>query len=310
MGQLIDFAGKDLKKIKPDLTETDIIYLLPKLKILKGETIVIYINESILKDDVLLNRILREIFTIKCMGTSVVIIPDVNFLMKEFCEDNFNIANPFDKEDFFDTLNQVEILDVIFKSEVLDKIILSLKKFNAMALGMSGHNLDIIFPDSIIERDNDNLFVKQTKSIYNGFSEKKNKKYSINTLEELLKTDIIPVIVPTFKIVNGKIFVMESSLFGSYLANYLSALKYVLCYTNDDTIPSSCVYGSDRFTKIFETGKFSLNAKKMIKSGLEAVKNGVQSVNIIDMKYASFLEELCNVTLSGIFLYDDTLNQL
>ena len=309
MGQLIDFSGKVLIKTRPALQDSDIISLLPRLRNLKGEIIVVNISTKVLEDDELLAKLLREIVTIKCMGAIVVIVPEINDKINEFCSEAFNIESQLEVSNFVDTLNQVDILDVICKREVIDKISNILKSFNSMSMGVSGHNLDIIFPDDVVNQ-NQFSFEKQTKPIYNGISEKKNKKYSIDMLEELLKTDIIPIISSTFKIKNGHTYAIESSLFGSYLSTYLSSLKYVEVYTDEQTIPTSSIYGVERFSTIVKTGSFDKSAIKIIHAGMEAVKNGVQGTHILNIKQVSLLEEFCNKSFAGLFLYDDTLNQL
>lgn len=309
MGQLIGFNGKSLKKNKAELKEADIISLLPYLRNLKGEIIVVNITKKVIDNDELLKKLLREIVTIKCMGAVVIIVPDGDFQINNFCEEIFDKRNYLDNFNYVNTQNQVDILDVFFKREVVDKISNILKSFNAMSIGVSGHSLDIILPDDVVN-PNASLFDKQNKKMYNGMSEKTGKKYSIDMLEELIKTDIIPIVYSTFKTRNGNIYAMESSLFGAYIATYLSSLKYVEVYTDEQNIPTSCMYGVEKFVKIVKTGNFSKNQLRIINSGLEAVKNGIQGTHILDMKYVSLLEEFCGKSFSGLFLYDDTLNQI
>ena len=178
-----------------------------------------------------------------------------------------------------------------------------------MPFGVGGSSLDIVLPDEIVNK-NVSTFDPSQRMLYTNSSSQIRKKYSVDMLDELIKTDILPILMPTFKDQNGNNYILESSLFGAYIARYLSALKYVIAYTEDPNVPSNCIYGIERFTKIVKTGNFNQKTLKFLNSGIEAVRNGVQGTHIIDTKNVNLLEEFCSNTFSGLFLYDDTLNQL
>ena len=307
MGQVIDFGGKPIKKQKATLGDIDLIKLLPKLRNLKGENIVIYIGEKVIQDDELLAKLLREVVTLKCMEATVLLVPDTNALVSAFCSENLNITNPFQTGNFVNASEQIDLFDVIFKRETISKISSILKSFNAMSLGISGHSLDIVFPDELVNNGL-SMFDRRHYEICDRAVEKR-KKYSIDMLDELLKTDIIPIIAPSFKDRVGQAYVFESGLFGAYLSSYLSSLKYVEIYTSEQNIPTNCVYGVERFTKIIKSSLLSSNNLQFVNAGVVAIKKGVQCVHVIDIRNVSLLEEFCG-KINGLFLYDDSLNQL
>ncbi len=310
MGQVIDFGDKQVKKTRVALNEIDLIKLLPKLRTLKNENIVVYISEEVLRNDDLLARFLREIVTLKCMEAKVLLVPDTDMFVSGICSENLNINNPFEKNNYVNVSEKVDIFDVIFKRETINKISNILKKFNAMSLGVSGHSLDIIFPDELVDNGL-SVFDRQQHELFNrSTSDLKNKKYSIDMLDELLKTDIIPIIAPSFRDRIGNTYIYKSSLFGAYLSSYLSSLKYVEVYTNEQNIPKNCFYGVERFTKIVNSGQFSNNDLQIMNAGIVAIRKGVQGVHIVDISQVSLLEEFCCKTFGGLFLYDDTLNQI
>ena len=213
---------------------------------------------------------------------------------------------------FVNITEQADVFDVVFKREILYKISKILKQFNAMSIGLSGHMLDIFFANDVINVNNTSLFFERERQelYYSQSEQKKKKQYSVDMLEEILKTNIIPIVAPTAYDNNGQVYVFESSLFGAYISGYLSALKYTELYTNRGDILKNCIYGIEKFTKILKTGSFKEESLRFLNSGIEAIKNGVQGTHIIDVSNISMLEEFCSKMFSGLFLYDDTLNQL
>ena len=308
MGQLIDFGGKNLKRVKQEPKSDDLISILPRLKALKGEIIVIKINNEVIANDILLQSVIKEIVTLKCMGTIVIIVADSDNKVAKYYDENEGIKDPFINSKFVSTNGITDVLEVLIKHDSVKKIVNIIKKYNVMSLAISGNDLDIILPDNVVNK-NIETFSFASKQLYGGL-EQKNKKYSIDNLNELLKTDLIPIIIPTFKDAQNNEYLLESSEFGMYVAKYTNALKYVVLYTNNKQVPTSCIYGIERFTKIVKTGKFSGNTLRFLGTAIEAIKNGIQGVHIIDCETTSLLEEFCFGNVEGLFLYDDTLNQL
>ena len=305
MGQVINF-GEHSNKTIPPLQEFDLIKILPHLRALKGENIVIYINAQILKDSNILSSLLREVVTLKCMEANVIIIPDFNEQICSVCSEIFNTNNPFKTNNYLNVGDKIDLFDVIFKREIFDNITNTLRSFNAMSIGLSGHTLDIMFPDDYVD-NGITVFNHQGRDMYGGLNEKREKKYSTDMLEEILKTDIIPIVSPTCKDRVGNLYIFESSLFGAYLAGFLSSLKYTEVYTNEATMPVNCIYGVERFAKILKSGAFSNNCVRMMNSGINAIQKGVQGVHIININNVHILEEFCSKSFAGLFLYDDSL---
>ena len=309
MGQVIDFDKKGFEKGKEKLCDSGIIKLLPKLRVLKGETIVIYICQEILSNEDLLNDVLREIAILKCMEINVLVVLDVNKQVDVFCSEILNLDKQFVDVNYVQITDQTEVIDAVFKRELTRKVVNNFKAFNIMSLGVSGYELGIVLPDEVVNKKQSVLTLSKYDICYETNEEKAKKQYSTGMLEELLKTNIIPVITPTFNDRNGNTYVIESSIFGAYLSGFLSSLKYVELYVNQPNIPTRCLYGIERFTKIVKSGSFTDNDLRVMNSGIESIKNGVQGAHIINVKQVSLLEEFCGSTICGLFLYDDTLNQ-
>lgn len=309
MGEIINFGGKKFNiQARKEHKTDDLISLLPKLKNLKDEIIVIKINIEVIENDRLLISALKEIVTLKCMGAVVILIPDVNDKIEEYFEENQGIKNIFADNNFIDTNGLTDVLEVIIKRNICLKICKFLQDYNIMSMVLSGNDMNIVLSDDVVNNNIEN-FSFTAKSIHNQTIQSK-KKYSIDILNDIIKTDIIPIVMPTFKDNHGNEYLMDSGMYAMYMSKYLNALKYVLIYNDNSEIPTACIYGIERFSKMIKGGHQKMKTMQAFNSTIEAVKNGVQCSHLIDIENTSLLEALCLNDNGGFCLYDDTLNQL
>ena len=306
MGQIIDFSknSKHKEDIKKDV---DIINLLPKLKVFKGEILVFHIRSEIISDDNLLSTFVRDIAILKCVGVIPIIIPDLDVEIEKYYNETYN-EKPFEKHYCVNTNNSTDILEVIYKHNGVSKIASLMKELNVMPLMISGRDLNIIFPDNIL-RNVDSYFF-QNKNASQFLNEKEIKKYSVECLNEIIKTDIIPIIIPTCNDKLGNDYIISSVYFAMYISSYIYALKLISLYKDNLQIPTNCVYGVERFMKIIKSGSFSEKTIKMLNPIMECVKNNVQSASIIDLENVSLIKELCAKNPNSLTIYDDTLQQI
>ena len=93
------------------------------------------------------------------------IVPKIGDLMyfkySDLYYEVLNVKEPFDVESFKETTEQIDVLDVILRHEVFDKVSLFLKNFGIMSIGMSGHDLDITFPSELANNNNMLSFFKK-----------------------------------------------------------------------------------------------------------------------------------------------------
>ena len=308
MGEIINFGGKEIKyKPKKEQKTDNFISLLPQLRTLKDEVVIISINEEVENNEMLLKSVIKEVITLKCMGVITIIVANSNSKIEEYFNENQGVKKLFEQNIFTNSTGLTDVLEVIVKHDSVNKISNEIKQYNVISMALSGNDMNIILSDDVLNNNVENLTF--TRKSINSF-QKPEKKYSIDTLNELLKTEIIPIVIPTFQDNNKNEYIMESKMFAMYLAKYLNALKYVLIYSDNKSIPTACIYGVERFTKIIKQNNFDTKTLSIFNSAIEAVKNGVQGAHIIDVNQTSLLEELCNCDAGGLFLYDDTLNQL
>ena len=153
MGQIINFG----KKSSYNTNTNDLISLLPKLRPFKEETIVIRVCQEAITDTELLNDIAREIVTLKYMDCDVVVVPNSNPTIEQYCSDTYGIANPFEKENFISNVDIINVIEAIIKRDILTPLALAINKCGGIALPVSGRDLSIFFAEDAITK-NDDLF--------------------------------------------------------------------------------------------------------------------------------------------------------
>ena len=309
MGQIIDFGDKITKDVKQNLKELDIIRLLPKLRSFRGENIVIFLEKSVINDGEVLSKVLREVVILKCMEVRIVLVLDVDEQMRNFCRETYGVDDIFTDKNVYNLRDNIDVIDVICKREVMYEVSNILNSFNAMSLCCSGHSICIVFPDDAVN-NGISVFDKPYRDINSGTEHQTQKIYSFDMLDELLKTNIIPVLAPTVYDRLGKQYLVRSEVFSAYISGYLSSLKYVAIYKDYADIPTNCLYGVSRMIRILKAGVFSANSLQLINAGIEAINKGSQGAHIINANRVSLLEELCGKRFNGLFLYDDNLNHL
>ena len=308
MGQLLNFSGRKENNVEQSSKEKmNLINLLPKIKVLKGEILVINIGYSVIQDNEILHKVVNEIIVLKCMGVSVLIVIDADDKVYEYFQ-NKEKNNPFNENDCAITNGINDVVEVLIKHEVAKIVNDIALSNNNMSMIVSGVDGNIILPDSVLNK-NISIFNQQSHTATSGLK-KKTKKYSVDILNDLLNTDILPILIPTCKDSYGNTYVMNSGYFTSKLANCLNAFKIITLYKDNSQIPTSCIYGVERFVKIIKSGSFNTKTMKMIKYHIDGVKSGVQIAQIIDVENTSIIEELCNETQKSLTLYDDTLQSI
>ena len=308
MGQLLNFSGrKDTNIGQISKEKMNLINLLPKIKSLKGEVLLINISYNIIQEKDILNTVVNAIIVLKCMGVSVLIVVDADDKIYEYFQ-NKEKDNQFNENDCAITNGINDVIEVLIKHEVAKNVNDAVLSNNNMSMIISGVDGNIILPDDVFNR-NISIFNQQSYTAISGLK-KKTKKYSVDILNDILSTDILPILIPTCKDAYGNTYVMNSGYFMSKLANYLNAFKMITLYKDNSQIPTSCIYGVERFVKIIKSGSFNTKTMKMMKYNIDGIKSGVQIAQIIDVANTSMIEELCNETQKSLTLYDDTLQSI
>ena len=308
MGQLLNFSGRKENNIEQNSKEKmNLINLLPKIKVLKGEVLVISIGYSVIQEKEILHKVVNEIIVLKCMGVSVIVVVDADDKIFEYFQSKEK-DNPFNENDCTITNGINDDIEVLIKHEVAKSVNDAILSNNNMSMIISGVDGNIVLPDDVFNK-NISIFNQQSYTAISGLK-KKTKKYSVDILNDLLNTDILPILMPTCKDAYGNTYVMNSGYFMSKLANCLNAFKMITLYKDNAQIPTSCIYGVERFIKIIKSGSFNNKTMKMMRYNIDGIKSGVQIAQIMDVENTSIIEELCNETQRSLTLYDDTLQSI
>ena len=307
MAEIINFFGQ-AQNYKEGRKNVDVISFLPKLKYLNGETMVVSIDEKVIADDRLLENFLREVLLMKYVGVSIVLVADIRGEVNKYLYENSGIENRLDNDITVALDKDYDVVDVLIKHNGLNTIYDIMDNLGANVLSVSGSVLGIKFAD--IGSDEFSPFEKNRKNFNNVGLKNKNSKNSVGLLDEILKTDIIPVISPIVRDSQGINYVMEGKYFSARLAGLLGALKCVMTYSDEKKIPKGCVYGAERIIEVVNEGGYSANFLNIAKASSEAIINGSQGVHILDPKVVDLVEELCSGNFFGIFVYDDAVSHL
>lgn len=306
MGQLIDFSGKkERHKIIEEPYKRDIVSYLPILKKLKGEIILFHITNEVLYDEKIMSNFIRDIVILKCLGVVVVLVPDNDAEIEKYYNETYSEKLFFDN--FCSNTNGIsDVIEVIMKHNGGKKIVNQLKDYKVLPLCISGKELGIVFPDNVVS-NGDNIYYSFQQREQNG---DKSSKFTIDILNEIIGTDILPIILPSCKDKQDNEYIMSSGYFAMYLSKYLNAIRFITVYKDNNQIPQNCIYGVERFVKIIKTNSFNERTIKTINPAIEAIKNGVQVANLIDISSFSIIEELCAKVSHSLVLYDDVLQEI
>ncbi len=307
MAEIINFFGQS-QTYKEGRRGIDVISFLPKLKYLNGETMVISIDEKIITDGKLLENFLREILLMKYVGVSVILVMDIRSEVNKYLYENSGIESKLDNDVAVSIEKDYDVVDVLIKHNGLNAVYDVMDNFGANVLAVSASTLGIKFAD--IGANDFAFFEKDRRNFNNVGFKNKTSKTSVGLLDEILKTDIIPIISPIVRDFHGVNYVMEGKYFSARLAGLLGALKCVITYSDEKKIPKGCVYGADRIVEVVGEDGYSANFSNVAKASAEAIKNGTQGVHIIDPKTVDIVEELCSGNFSGIFVYEDEVSHL
>ena len=307
MAEIINFFGQS-QNYKEGRRNIDVISFLPKLKYLNGETMVISIDEKMLADNRLLESFLREVLLMKYVGVSVVLVVDIRGEVNKYLYENSGIGDRLDNDVAVSVEKDYDVVDVLIKHNGLNTIYDIMDNLGANVLAVSGSTLGIKMAD--IGSDEFLPFEKDRKNFNNVGLKNKNSKSSVGLLDEILKTDIIPVISPIVRDFQGVNYVMEGKYFSARLAGLLGALKCVITYSDEKKIPKGCVYGAEHIIDVVNEGGYSANFLNIAKASADAITNGTQGVHIINPKIVDLVEELCSGNFFGIFVYDDAVSHL
>ena len=158
MGEIINFGGKEIKyKPKKEQKTDNFISLLPQLRTLKDEVVIISINEEVENNEMLLKSVIKEVITLKCMGVITIIVANSNSKIEEYFNENQGVKKLFEQNIFTNSTGLTDVLEVIVKHDSVNKISNEIKQYNVISMALSGNDMNIILSDDVLNNNVENL---------------------------------------------------------------------------------------------------------------------------------------------------------
>ncbi len=256
---------------------------LPYMRTFSGETFVIKYGGSTMGDDHLAQIFARDVVLLKLVGINPVIVhgggPQISKMLEKLKI----------KSTFIDGLRvtdqaTVDIVEMVLSGSINKKIVTEINKAGGTAIGLSGKDGNLITaqklrrtkkdPDSNIEQILDLGFVGEPVDI---------DPEALIVLEE---SDVIPVIAPIGRGINGETYNINADSVAGAVASALGASKLLLLtdvpgILDKDKNLISQVSVSDA-KKLMKQGVISGGMIPKVETCIDALQNNVDAAHILD----------------------------
>ncbi len=264
-------------QIFPSLKISILAEILPSIKELYGMNIVIKYGGNAMIDINLQNSFAYDVMFLKSIGLNPIIVhggaPQIEDALRKMGK----------KSEFIDgiritDIETMKIVEWVLSGEVQQQIVGTINKAGGKAIGLTGKDGKLIQAKKKITKNKSNTidigFVGEITSI------------DLEPVKALQNSQFIPVISPIGYGENGETYNINADVVAANLAKILKA-KILLLITN---VPGVLGKSGSLLTKLsfrdieylLEDGTISGGMIPKIRSSLDATKNGVGLVHIID----------------------------
>ncbi|WP_046167915.1 acetylglutamate kinase [Chromobacterium vaccinii] len=268
---------------------------LPYIRQFAGKTIVIKYGGNAMTDEALKEGFAKDVVLLKLVGMNPVVVhgggPQINDLLARVGK-----QGEFVQGMRVTDAETMEVVEMVLGGLVNKEIVSLINKHGGKAVGLTGKDGHFIRARKLfLKTDGDEAVdIGQVGEIE-----------SIDpALVSLLDSqDFIPVVAPIGVGVDGEAYNINADLVAGKLAETLKAEKLVLMTNTPGVLDKQgqLLTGltAQRIDELFADGTISGGMLPKISSALDAAKNGVQAVHIIDgrVKHALLLEIL---TAAGV----------
>lgn len=265
---------------------------LPAIQKYHGKTIVIKYGGNAMTEQDLKEGFARDIALLKLVGINPVIVhgggPQIDDALKKLGK-----AGTFVQGMRVTDSATIEIVEWVLAGQVQQEIVKLINQFGGRAVGLTGKDGKLICADKLFIPDQ----ASPTKMLDIGYVG--NVKSIDPTVINLLQTGgFIPVISPIGVGKDGSTYNINADLVAGKIAETLAAEKLIMMTNTPGVLNKEGALLSDltaqQIDRLFADGTLSGGMLPKIASALEAAKNGVRAVHIIDgrIKHALLLEVL------------------
>ena len=266
---------------------------LPYIKRFNDKTMVIKYGGNAMSDENLKNGFARDVTLMKLVGMNPVVVhgggPQIGDLLKKIGKETRFIEGMrvTDSE-------TMDVVEMVLGGLVNKEIVNLINRHGGNAVGLSGKDGGLIRARKlVVSRNSPELTVPEIIDMgHVGEVE------SINTgvIDMLIKGDVIPVIAPIGVGVDGESYNINADLVASKLAQVLNAEKLIMLTNTPGVLDANgnimTGLSDAEVTRLIGSEVIHGGMLPKIRSALDAVKSGVNSVHIIDgrVEHAVLLE--------------------
>lgn len=265
---------------------------LPYIKRFHGKTIVVKYGGNAMTDVHLKNCFARDVVLLKLVGFNIVVVhgggPQIETLLQKIGK----------KGEFIQGMRVTDaetmyVVEMVLGGQVNKEIVNLINMFGGKAIGLTGKDGHFIKAKKLLLEDNNNkgkfLDVGQVGDITD---------IDPSLIRNLKAGEFIPVIAPIGVGENGETYNINADVVAGKIAETLQAEKLVLLTNTPGVLDSSgqLLTGitPNQIDEMVADGTLSGGMLPKIESALNAAKNGVKAVHIIDgrVEHALLLELL------------------
>ena len=265
---------------------------LPYIKRFHGKTIVVKYGGNAMTDAHLKNCFARDVVLLKLVGFNIVVVhgggPQIETLLQKIGK----------KGEFIQGMRVTDaetmyVVEMVLGGQVNKEIVNLINMFGGKAIGLTGKDGHFIKAKKLLLEDNNNkgkfLDVGQVGDITD---------IDPSLIRNLKAGEFIPVIAPIGVGENGETYTINADVVAGKIAETLQAEKLVLLTNTPGVLDSSgqLLTGitPNQIDEMVADGTLSGGMLPKIESALNAAKNGVKAVHIIDgrVEHALLLELL------------------
>nr|YP_009314805.1 Acetylglutamate kinase [Neoizziella asiatica]SCW23260.1 Acetylglutamate kinase [Neoizziella asiatica] len=265
------------------LASFDMIHSL--VQDIKGKKVVVKYGGAAMKDMILTDKVIANILLLHDLGVQFVIVhgggPAINK-----CLEKLQIQPKFDKGIRVTDPSTMQVVQMVLAGQVNKNIVAMLNKNNPRAVGLSGHDSNLIRALPIDSKSNNR--VAEVDHL------------NVEVIKLLLKNQYIPVIAPLGVNEAGLSYNINADIVAGSIAAELNA-DMLIMLTDTPGILKDCkdvnsVFGSltaTQVTDLIASGYIFGGMIPKVESCLNALKNGVSIAKIIDGRVPNSL--LCSL---------------
>ncbi|QEL56653.1 acetylglutamate kinase [Chromobacterium paludis] len=268
---------------------------LPYIREFAGKTIVIKYGGNAMTDDALKEGFAKDVVLLKLVGINPVVVhgggPQINELLARVGKQGEFIQGMRVTD-----AETMDVVEMVLGGQVNKEIVSLINKHGGKAVGLTGKDGHFIRARKLyLKSDGDEAIdIGQVGEI---------EAIDPSLVSLLDSQDFIPVVAPIGVGMDGEAYNINADLVAGKLAETLKAEKLVLMTNTPGVLDKQgqLLTGltAQRIDELFADGTISGGMLPKISSALDAAKNGVQAVHIIDgrVKHALLLEIL---TAAGV----------